>query len=712
MRLCCGKSEKLEAFFHKEQIQIASRFAKISTIIPRWQVNYRRASSVNQLDTFIAEEFLVYPQYLEKAFASGDGLWLNLYIGEMKKLGHATDGNFEVAHKQVIKILDNEIAFLTAAVDKSGFKGEHAKLSSAFEQIRSVVSCRANGTLNVLWIADCLYLDVQSFLAADLASEFLNIRPDLVTSKNPSERYERTAALLQSNTYDAIFYCPFSYENSAAYTRLLDHRHAVSNVFSAARFARDETQAIEMMLRLLTGQSECPVVVHNASGAMRHSGGMKETVKDALTRPARMSYCRTVNPLLGNLVAQINFERSANRISILDEFSIAKENGLRDVGTYFHTYGQQHPARLGLLLSASYLDTLWIIHNLQKKKLIVCDLDNTLWSGVIGESTVSPHLDRQAILKSLKEKGILLAVNSKNNPANVTWSGGVLSEEDFACMRINWQTKVENIGEIVDEMNLKSNSFMFIDDRADERAIVSSVYPEIVVLDANDPAVWRRLALWARMVNSTAEMDRTKMYRERQKREAFVVSSSKHSVPDLFQQLELKCIVSLSESKSLPRIVELINRTNQFNTTGRKTSLKEVVSWHEQPEWAIYTAAASDRFGDMGIVGVLVTHKVREHQEIEVFVLSCRVFGYGIETAILNAVIEVNSGQTISGIIMPTPVNQPCQLVYSDHHFSPRGDRYIYDQTSVPIVNKQWLHVEDRCPPPTSSISPLVAAIS
>lgn len=688
------QSDELGAFFANEQNQIASRLAEISTTIPRWNDSYQKAASANLLDAFVSSEFLVYPQYLAKAFSTGDKLWLDLYAGEKEKQSYPFDGDFEKAHAQIEAILEEEISYLTTTAKKAGVEEEMAKLANALDKVQSTISRKALNKIRILWIADCLYLDIRSFLTSPLTSENLGLLPDLVTTKNPAERYEQVSEYLQANTYDAVFYCPFSYENSAAYTHLLNHKTPIFNAFSAKKIAFDEQELIKPMLDLLVEGANCPVYIHNASGVMRGHEGIKEAVKDALTRLPRMQFAHIINSFLDEQTQSLNAEHSVSHMRILDEYSIVKKNGVRNSGTYFHHFGQQHPGMLGMMLKDAYLDRLAMIKQFQKKKVVICDLDNTLWNGVIGEGSVEHYQERQTILKTLKENGILLATNSKNNIENVTWEGAVLSDQDFACTRINWQTKAQNIGEIAEEMNLNPNSFIFVDDRADERSMVSSVYPDVTTLDADDPAIWRRLALWAETLNSNSKMDRTKMYQERQNREKFVVSKPKHSPASLFKQLDLKCNVARSEEKNLPRITELINRTNQFNTTGRRTSLKEVKSWHESPDWAIYSATASDRFGDMGLVGVLVTNTSGERTEIEAFVLSCRVFGYGVETAILEAVCKVDNGQFISGVIIPTSVNQPCQSIYADHHFHQDGERWVYGPESAKIVNKDWLSVE------------------
>jgi FkbH-like protein len=179
----------------------------------------------------------------------------------------------------------------------------------------------------------------------------------------------------------------------------------------------------------------------------------------------------------------------------------------------------------------------------------------------------------------------LLAIISKNDATNVTWNGAVLNYDHFAGIRINWKMKVENVVELAKEMNLNTNSFIFVDDRCDERAMVSSAYPEILTLDSGDTTTWRRLVMWQRMLSGIGAIDARDCTKKRIEREKFVSSNSRLSKAGLFEQLALKCTVTLCAERKLPRVTELLNRTNQFNTTGRRTSLKEVQGWYKDPKW-------------------------------------------------------------------------------------------------------------------------------
>src|SRR6185312_15691176 len=134
--------------------------------------------------------------------------------------------------------------------------------------------------------------------------------------------------------------------------------------------------------------------------------------------------------------------------------------------------------------AGKYHDLLYARARLLGRKLVVCDLDNTLWAGEIGEGAVSHFLDRQRVLLNLKERGVVLAVNSKNDPANVRWDGGLLKADDFVNLQINWDSKITNMKRIREALNLKYKDYVFIDDRADQLDMMGQGLPEIHLLDA------------------------------------------------------------------------------------------------------------------------------------------------------------------------------------------------------------------------------------
>jgi FkbH-like protein len=337
------------------------------------------------------------------------------------------------------------------------------------------------------------------------------------------------------------------------------------------------------------------------------------------------------------------------------------------------------------------------------KKAVVCDLDNTLWDGVIGEGPVSHFLDRQATLLALRRRGVLLSIISKNDSKNVHWSGAALQPDDFVAPRINWEPKTANMAGIRDELNLKVKDFVFIDDRRDELERMRNAFPEILALNATDPATWRFLSYWRDALPPNPESDRTKLYHERVKREHFVsgLSQMSRAVEDetaAFTALQLSVSVQQVNRSGLKRAVELINRTNQFNLCGSRTSERELADGMGTRH-TIVKAEAADKFGSMGVVGIMQVERRFGRIEIPIFVLSCRAFGFGIEHALLNAVRALAPGEClIAGHYKETQFNQICGQFYSASGLRWDGSQWIgriADLRPAP----QWLAIENALAP-------------
>jgi len=224
---------------------------------------------------------------------------------------------------------------------------------------------------------------------------------------------------------------------------------------------------------------------------------------------------------------------------------------------------------------------------------------------------------------------------------------------------------------------------VFIDDRADQLELVRSSIPEIAVLDATLESTWRELSLWANLLPEQTETDRTQIYHERKQRESFLRTDvEKFDEKAMFGALDLRVDIHFATQRELARVVELINRTNQFNTSGARTSLPQVSEWSKSADHRILVAQARDKFGDMGIISVLVAGLKPDSISVIAWVLSCRVFGYGIETAMLNSLRRLATRlelATIGGLIVETSHNQPCRDVSPRSGFKERNGIWLSD---------------------------------
>ena len=219
---------------------------------------------------------------------------------------------------------------------------------------------------------------------------------------------------------------------------------------------------------------------------------------------------------------------------------------------------------------------------------------------------------------------------------------------------------------------------VFVDDRPDERAFMADAYPDMLVLDATDPESWARIVLWADATEGSSDLDRTQLYQEQLERDAFVGEGSvSHLSGDVIAELQLKIAVREAGKADLKRFTELINRTNQWNMTGARTSLATVKDQAGAPDALLLLAQASDKFGDMGDVCAATVTIAGEVATVDAFVLSCRVFGYGVETAMLGAIrdkAKTLGATRLSGRFIPTTQNHMARDMYLDHGFTAKGD--------------------------------------
>ncbi len=282
-------------------------------------------------------------------------------------------------------------------------------------------------------------------------------------------------------------------------------------------------------------------------------------------------------------------------------------------------------------------------------KVIVLDCDNTLWQGACGEEgalavTVTPaHRALQEFMIGQASAGMLLCLCSKNSEADV-WAvfaqnpGMVLKREHLAGWRINWTPKSENLRALATELNLGPDSFIFLDDNPVECAEVRANCPAALTLQLPlDPATWLKFLdhVWAFDHLRATEEDRTRTQKvqENARRESY--RGQVATLKDFIDGLQLQITIFEPARDKLGRVAQLTQRTNQFNFTTVRRSESEILSFLEQGNGRCLAVTVSDRFGDYGLVGLLLWRESRDCLEVDTFLLSCRVLGRGVEHQVL-----------------------------------------------------------------------------
>lgn len=326
------------------------------------------------------------------------------------------------------------------------------------------------------------------------------------------------------------------------------------------------------------------------------------------------------------------------------------------------------------------------------RKCLVLDLDNTLWGGVVGEdgptgialgqeAPGNAFVAFQEAILSLYKRGIILAINSKNNEADALevlehHPDMVLRPHHFAAMRINWQDKAANLRDIAAELNIGLDSLVFMDDNPAECALVRSRLPEVLTIHLpNDPALYRSTLLDLTDFDSLAltEEDRMRgqLYAQRRERQSWEAGHA-GNLDDYLGELEMVVEVAPADDFAIPRVAQLIGKTNQFNLTTRRHTETAVRSFAGSDDSLVYSVRASDRFGEHGLVGAAILRANGDIWEVDTLLLSCRVLGRGVETAILSALVSAareGGAHLLRGLFIPTAKNAPARDFYSRHGF-------------------------------------------
>jgi FkbH-like protein len=351
-----------------------------------------------------------------------------------------------------------------------------------------------------------------------------------------------------------------------------------------------------------------------------------------------------------------------------------------------------------------------------RKKVLILDLDNTLWGGVLGEDGVegiklsaslagAVYKDTQRRILELHKTGVLLAIVSKNNKNDVlaainTHPHMLLREDAFVEIYANWDEKYINIQRLAQSLNLGMDSFVFLDDNNVEREAVRQMLPEVSVVDFPDdqaklPVKVEQIAQDYFYIEKLTNEDKAKtiQYKEEILRKAS--RSDFDSLDGYLKSLDIKITLYEMTDSQTERVAQLTQKTNQFNMTSTRFDLAGIREYASKPDNHIFTAEVSDRYGDSGLILVLMLRCHDDCAEIDNFLMSCRVMGRYIEDAVINELESVLSNnysiETMYAKYIPTTKNVPVEYLMErlDFHLNSVSDdgikmysRHINETTS------------------------------
>ncbi|MFT5125712.1 MAG: FkbH-like protein [Candidatus Omnitrophota bacterium] len=332
----------------------------------------------------------------------------------------------------------------------------------------------------------------------------------------------------------------------------------------------------------------------------------------------------------------------------------------------------------------------------RSKKVLILDLDNTCWGGVIGDDGIDgiqlgedealgeAHRDLQAYAKALSERGIALAVASKNDEANAkegfTHPDTVLTLKDFAAFQANWEPKPQNILAISEQLNLSPDAFVFLDDNEMERDLVATQLPMVAVPDPGEDITTYidrldRNGYFEASSLSAEDIKRSAYYQANQERSTLAESFTDFN--DYLASLAMEAEIDRWQEVYLDRITQLTNKTNQFNLTTQRFQHGEMKAFASDDHYITLYGKLKDTFGDNGLVSVVAGRIVDDELHIFLWLMSCRVLKRGMENAMADALIQEAKSRGLKKIIgeyMKSAKNQLVETLYADLGFRLQGE--------------------------------------
>ena len=377
--------------------------------------------------------------------------------------------------------------------------------------------------------------------------------------------------------------------------------------------------------------------------------------------------------------------RDFNNIQPFDFHAIITKIGINNAYDYRLGFLYQMPYTKSVINSfAEYFIQYFEFYFEEEKKVIILDCDNTLWKGVLGEDGIENiKCDKnkegilfyhfQKFLLEKKQEGFLLCLCSKNNESDVKQAFDQLNMPtkwtDFIVRKINWQPKYLNIKEIADELNLGINSFIFIDDSSFEIKSICDILPEVscfefkhdysYFIDLIDHFSFKKKNI------SKEDSKKTTQYIEEQKRLEFKDEFS--SFNEYIKSLEIKNVISINELENMTRLAQLTEKTNQFNFNKEVFSAKNLEDYISSGN-IVFSIKSNDKFGDYGIIGLILVDVINQNATIRNYLLSCRALGRNIEYEFWNYVLNYLTEKNLNLgkiLFVNTPKNKPALDFYN-----------------------------------------------
>lgn len=472
-----------------------------------------------------------------------------------------------------------------------------------------------------------------------------------------------------------IIYIHTNWRNIEAFPSVSDTENDVNDLLSS------EIKRFEIMWNKLDEKFHCPIIQNNFDRPNYRLLGNS----DIWDYRGRSNYISRLNQLF------YAYAQSHTDFYINDLEYISQDYGLSEWNNslYWHMYKCAMCMDAIPYVAQSVANIIKAIYG-KNKKVLVLDLDNTLWGGIVGDDGVEgikigPEISKgqvyaefQDYCKKLKDIGVVLAVDSKNEMENalagLQHPDGILRPEDFVDIKANWNPKDQNLYEIANKLTLGMDSFVFVDDNPAEREIVSKQLPGVAVPAMDGAENYIKIldhSGYFEVTNiSKEDLMKTEMYHAKEKAQKEMATFTDYN--DYLDSLEMVGIVQDFKPIYIQRIAQLTNKSNQFNLTTLRCSEDDIKKMQESENYICLCGRLKDKFADHGLVTVVVGEIIENELHMRLWLMSCRVLKRGLEDVMMNALLEIaqqNNIERVIGYYYPTPKNAMVRDFYQDMGF-------------------------------------------
>lgn len=473
-----------------------------------------------------------------------------------------------------------------------------------------------------------------------------------------------------------IIYVFTTNRNIKTYPSLSDDDNTVNELLNS------EIDKYKSIWKSLKEKYDCPIIQNNFEMPSYRLMGNRETYDIH----GKVNFINRLNEAFNE------YARNNENFYICDINYISADYGLKSWSDpfYFHMYKYAMNVNAIPYLAFNVANIIKSIFG-KNKKGFVLDLDNTLWGGVIGDDglegiKVGPeeaegqfYSEFQRYLKEHKQLGVILNIDSKNEMENallgLSHPDSELNKDDFVEIKANWDPKDKNFKEIADELTLLPESLVFVDDNPAERHIVTEqlkgvVAPELDVTQHFIEYIDRN-GFFEVTTFSADDMNRNEMYKQNVERAKAEASFTDYK--DYLLSLNMQGIIRSFEPIYYERISQLSNKSNQYNLTTQRYTVNDIEKMAEDDEYITLYGKLIDRFGDNGLVSVVIGKKENDECDINLWIMSCRVLKRDLEYAMMDELVrkcKLAGIKTIRGHYYPTAKNKMVKDFYSLHGFS------------------------------------------